>query len=88
LGKKVDGKLFLDITPKQVVALDRFEDIDQGCYTRKEVTVLTESGKFTAQTYVVGPKFEPLLSEEVWCLDLFKRDYLEFYVNTVVKRYL
>jgi len=63
-GSHVDGLLYSGINEPVWRRLDRFEGEQ---YRRMAVTVLLEDGtQTTAQTYLIHPSFQSLLSDQEW----------------------
>ena len=59
-GRSVDGVLIMDLTPYDIQALDRYEDVDKGIYERRPVEVEVwgcgpRTMHLQAQTYVACP---------------------------------
>lgn len=58
-GRSVDGVLIMDLTPYDIQALDRYEEVDKGVYERRPVEVEVwgcgpRTMHLQAQTYVAG----------------------------------
>jgi gamma-glutamylcyclotransferase (GGCT)/AIG2-like uncharacterized protein YtfP len=60
-GSSVDGVLVMDLSPCDMQALDRYEDVDMGVYARQLVEVEAwgcgpPALRLRAVTYVAGPE--------------------------------
>lgn len=65
--QSVDGILIMDVTPAELAALDRYEDVDTGVYERIAVEVEAWSCgprpiRLTAHTYVAGAQLRSTVS--------------------------
>jgi gamma-glutamylcyclotransferase (GGCT)/AIG2-like uncharacterized protein YtfP len=59
-GRRVEGVLVMDLSPYDMQALDRYEEVDEGMYRRECVEVEAwgcgpRPLRFEAETYVAGP---------------------------------
>jgi len=73
-GARIDGTVFLGITPPEWDALDRYED---DLYDRLTVTPqLVEGDSCTAWAYVVAPEHRHALSDELWELNHYQPNHL------------
>lgn len=52
---RVEGELLLGLRVEDYRALDHYEDVDDGLYTRAAVTVQTPAGEVEAFAYLRGP---------------------------------
>ncbi|MEW6038333.1 MAG: gamma-glutamylcyclotransferase family protein [Pseudomonadota bacterium] len=78
-GAITSGTLFLELDPRALARLDRFED---AFYTRTEVTVATaELGSKRAQVYLIPPGNEHLLIYRDWSLDDFIKAHGPVYLR-------
>ncbi len=62
-GAWVDGVLVMDLTPYDIAALDRYEEVESGTYERKPVDVEAWGCgplpvRFQADVYVAGPALQ------------------------------
>lgn len=57
-GGPVTGELYR-IPAKRLAALDEYEEVDRGAYTRRQVEVRTPTGVFLAQAYEYNPAVFP-----------------------------
>ena len=71
----VNGVLYDQVGASSLQLLDRFEG---EYYLRRSVTVGTErGGDQPAETYVIRPEFEHLLTRETWDGELFRQSHLK-----------
>lgn len=79
---RVDGLLVFDLTPAEMIEVDRFED---DFYRRIPIEVQTESGITRADVYVVEPRFEALVTAEEWDYSAFVERDLNTFIQTFLR---
>jgi len=82
-GCSVSGKLVRNVSKDEVAALDAFEGLDRGLYSRERVIVRSGDTALTAFTYVAGPALLPYLAGE-WSAEDFERTKLRRFLEMSV----
>ena len=76
---KTSGRLYLDVDSITFQILDRFED---PVYRRQAICVQTLKGDWVeAESYILSPDCQDLLSAEPWDQEFFMTHYLSQYVK-------
>jgi len=86
VGGLVDGKLIVNVTDDELAALDRFEEVSSGLYSRRRVTVEGPSGPIEAEAYIAGESLRGKLSGD-WDVETFARLKLPDYLVRVVGQF-
>jgi gamma-glutamylcyclotransferase (GGCT)/AIG2-like uncharacterized protein YtfP len=82
----VPGKLVSGVTDDELAALDRFEEVAAGLYSRRVVTVQGPSGYVEAEAYVASDELRTKL-HGAWDPSVFEKEHLEKYLGTVVAQF-
>ncbi len=77
----VDGMVYFDVTPEDVLKLDIFEG---AYYQRTSLTVTTASGPVVVDCYLLNPEHRGICSDELWC----KQEFIDKYLTNFVEDYL
>ena len=76
----VAGVLYDQVDASSIRLLDRFEG---EYYLRRSVTVGTDcGGDQPAETYVIRPEFEHLLTRESWDSEFFRQNHLKSFLQS------
>ena len=76
----VAGVLYDQVDASSLRLLDRFEG---KYYLRRSVTVRTDHGDDQpAETYVIRPEFEHLLTQESWDSEFFRQNHLKSFLQS------
>ena len=76
-GSKVTGELIFNVSKEDIKQLDIFEG---EYYQRDQVTVISGTTTFQAETYVFRKRYHSLLSNEVWEVETFKKSGLSSFL--------
>lgn len=77
-NSQVDGILLTGLSDSDVQTLDKYES---NCYERKVVAVsLSANVLQQCETYVFKAQYYPLLSDEPWSNNSFRKEHLNFYL--------
>ena len=80
----VEGLVLMDLSARSLHALDEFEGVDSGLYSRETVTVRLDSGEeMRVFAYVCGQSIRKQLSGR-WSPKTFREEQLEWYLKYVV----
>jgi len=81
-GASVAGLVFPDVDP---TALERLDTFEGEMYRREAVQVLSADAAepIDAETYVIRPRWRPLLADRPWDPDTFARQWHETYMRNL-----
>lgn len=82
----VVGKLVSGVSDEELAALDRFEEVAAGLYSRRAVTVQGPSGYVDAEAYVASDELRGKLQGS-WEPNVFEALHLGEYLATVVAQF-
>ncbi len=75
VSKEVEGRVYFDVKPDDLLRLDRFEG---EAYDRRMITV----GRYSAQAYIWRPALRCRLSRDEWDVERFERTGLQQFLRS------
>jgi gamma-glutamylcyclotransferase (GGCT)/AIG2-like uncharacterized protein YtfP len=84
-GESTRGLIYKNVSENSIDLLDQFEEVESEMYLRTQILAkLSDGQEILADTYIAGPRIRDLLSG-TWDPEAFKKDELQYYLETVVQ---